>query len=224
VDPTGVVTLRRDYDPWGNTSAGATTSGWAYTGREWDAETDLYYYRARYYDSSRARFNAQDPAGQGAENLYAYAANSPIRLSDPLGLRPGQGFWTPEDAVIDTFQYIADNSYQYKWDAWEWGGMVCEINGCFCCTEPITDHLRGQVEPRRSPCKNGTTQVGWYHTHTPDSLPGFSRADRFRSSPSQDNVPAYALQTSDGKVLKYVWAAGSSAYTIIGQVRVPKLD
>ena len=31
-------------------------NGYTYTGREWDKETGLYYYRARYYDPMDGRF------------------------------------------------------------------------------------------------------------------------------------------------------------------------
>jgi RHS repeat-associated protein len=34
-----------------------------YTGQEYDAETDLYYYGARYYDAGVGRFTTQDPLG-----------------------------------------------------------------------------------------------------------------------------------------------------------------
>lgn len=37
------VTLTRTYDPFGNLTSGAATSGYAFTGREWDAEIGLYY-------------------------------------------------------------------------------------------------------------------------------------------------------------------------------------
>ncbi len=87
VDATGTtVTLRRDYDPWGNMSAGASTNGWAYTGREWDAETELYYYRARYYGSGAGRFTSEDPiALAGGPNLYAYIGGRVTVGTDPLG-------------------------------------------------------------------------------------------------------------------------------------------
>jgi RHS repeat-associated protein len=61
---------------------------YGYTGREIDEETDLNYYRARYYDSSIGRFITQDPIGfnAGDTNLYRYVNNNPINLIDPLGL------------------------------------------------------------------------------------------------------------------------------------------
>jgi RHS repeat-associated protein len=34
---------------------------YGFTGREWDSETGLYYYRARYYDPRIGRFISKDP-------------------------------------------------------------------------------------------------------------------------------------------------------------------
>jgi RHS repeat-associated protein len=92
---TGTVTLTRDYDPFGNPLAGAATAGYAFTGREWDSETNLYYYRARYYDPNVGRFNSEDPSGRegdGRGSLYTYVKNRPIIYRDPLGLK-GETCW-----------------------------------------------------------------------------------------------------------------------------------
>ena len=61
-----------------------------YTGREYDAETGLYYYRARYYNPQTGRFISEDPIGFGGgdENLYRYVGNNPISLTDPYGEFP----------------------------------------------------------------------------------------------------------------------------------------
>ncbi|MGH9462624.1 MAG: RHS repeat-associated core domain-containing protein, partial [Vicinamibacteria bacterium] len=73
------------YDPFGNPEQ-AIPSGFAYTGREWDAETGLYYYRARYYDPGTGRFISEDPMGfVDGPNLYAYVAGDPINRRDPSG-------------------------------------------------------------------------------------------------------------------------------------------
>lgn len=65
------------------------------TGREWDKETGLYYYRARYYDPMEGRFLSKDPesfAG-GDANLYGYVLNNPINYTDSTGLAvPGEKF------------------------------------------------------------------------------------------------------------------------------------
>lgn len=63
----------------------------AFTGRQFDKESGLYYHRARYYDPSVGRFLQQDPY-QGKMSLpisvvnkYAYAGNSPTIYKDPNG-------------------------------------------------------------------------------------------------------------------------------------------
>jgi RHS repeat-associated protein len=58
-----------------------------FTGREFEPETGLYYYRARYYKPSIGRFLQTDRIGyEGGLNLYTYGDNDPIMDNDPLGL------------------------------------------------------------------------------------------------------------------------------------------
>ena len=60
---------------------------YTYTSREYDEEIGLYYYRARYYDSTSGRFISEDPVGFGGGiNQFAYVANNPVNFVDPLGL------------------------------------------------------------------------------------------------------------------------------------------
>jgi RHS repeat-associated protein len=58
-----------------------------FTGREFDSDTGLYYYRARYYNPEIGRFLQTDPIGYGdGMNWYRYGCNSPLGVSDPFGL------------------------------------------------------------------------------------------------------------------------------------------
>ena len=58
-----------------------------FTGRRFDYETGLYYYRARYYNPYIGRFLQTDPIGYGAGiNWYAYCGNNPVNRADPAGL------------------------------------------------------------------------------------------------------------------------------------------
>jgi RHS repeat-associated protein len=76
------------YDTYGQPGVGAATGQpYRYTGRRFDAETGLYYYRARYYAPALGRFLQTDPVGYDADfNLYAYVGNDPVNRNDPSGL------------------------------------------------------------------------------------------------------------------------------------------
>src|SRR5207302_8280045 len=87
-----------NYDSYGQPTAstGTVTNPFRYTGREFDSETGIYFYRARYYDPGAGRFASEDPAQfAGGINFYRYVGNSPTRFLDPYGLGPVN----PQDMV-----------------------------------------------------------------------------------------------------------------------------
>jgi RHS repeat-associated protein len=94
-DSTGATARSYAYDAWGNIleQTGAVENPYTYTGREYDAETELYYFRARYYDPRSGRFLQKDPIGPTGRNinLYWYVRNNPVNLVDPMGLEPWYG-------------------------------------------------------------------------------------------------------------------------------------
>ena len=88
---TAVIGNHIKYDSFGNIasqSAPGAEFRYSYTGREFDAETGLYYYRARYYDAATARFIGEDPLtfAAGDANFYRYVGNTPMTLTDPSGM------------------------------------------------------------------------------------------------------------------------------------------
>ena len=82
------VLVRYEYDVFGAIRNETATSDNTrkFTGKEFDADSNLYYYGARYYDPYIGRFTQRDPVGDGG-NWYAYTANNPLAFVDPTGLR-----------------------------------------------------------------------------------------------------------------------------------------
>jgi RHS repeat-associated protein len=62
-----------------------------FTGREYNVETGLYYYRARYYDPGLGRFLQRDQWSapltdpSSLVNRYIYCSNNPVNWIDPFG-------------------------------------------------------------------------------------------------------------------------------------------
>jgi RHS repeat-associated protein len=79
------------YDSFGKqtSSSGSLTNPFQFTARESDPETNLYFYRARYFDPHSGHFISEDPIWGGEDgkpNFYVYASNDPVDRFDPLGL------------------------------------------------------------------------------------------------------------------------------------------
>ena len=122
-DQNGAVTNAYAYDSYGTAeeSVESLAQRFRYTGREFDALTGLYHYRARAYDPQTGRFLQEDPlhfealhpkrgeqfGGEFPEsklqiglasafaselNLYRYVANYPVQFTDPYG-KFGYGFY-----------------------------------------------------------------------------------------------------------------------------------
>lgn len=99
-DNTGITVSTYIYDAfWKShlTSGIDTGNTRLFTGREYDSETGLYYYRARYYSAELGRFISRDPIGTTDDvNLYGYVGNNPVMFSDPMGKEKILIFWWEE--------------------------------------------------------------------------------------------------------------------------------
>jgi RHS repeat-associated protein len=120
-DGSGSVVQSYGYSAFGAISAVASVSfsqPHAFTGREYDPSTGLYYYRARYYDPRLGRFVSDDPLGfmGGTFNLARYVGNNPVNFTDPTGeLEPvmttlvivggGMAIWLGESVVTQTWRW-----------------------------------------------------------------------------------------------------------------------
>jgi RHS repeat-associated protein len=88
-DGTGSVVNSYIYKSFGEiySQTSSVVQPLTFTAREYDPESGLYYYRARYYDPKAGRFPTKDPIGLVGRdvNLYRAMGNNPINLVDPLG-------------------------------------------------------------------------------------------------------------------------------------------
>jgi RHS repeat-associated protein len=93
-DDSQAVVCSYDYSAFGTiiSESGTLKNPFTYTAREYDSESGLHYYRARYYDAGVGRFLSRDPIRYNAGvNLYVYVGNNTIIFVDPMGLYiPGE--------------------------------------------------------------------------------------------------------------------------------------
>jgi len=130
-DDSGAVEERYAYSPFGiMEERSGVGNPYLYTGREYDEETGLYYYRARHYDPQLGRFLQPDPLGYVADmNAYSYVGNAPANFVDPLGLAKQYVYQVSRDlfsrAMKDLYQRkLVQTSPGYldyiEFDSWFW--------------------------------------------------------------------------------------------------------
>ena len=84
------------YNPWGeslyewNSGTASFSSPYRFNGKEFDQETGLNYYGARYYDNEISMWLSVDPMAMTGKNMtmspYQFTDNNPVMLVDPNGL------------------------------------------------------------------------------------------------------------------------------------------
>jgi len=91
-DEAGKVVQKYKYDVFGSLTGktGLAETKYLYTGQEYDFESELYYYNARYYNPQLGRFISRDEfAGKDGDsvskNRYVYVKNNPFKYVDPSG-------------------------------------------------------------------------------------------------------------------------------------------
>ena len=156
-DSDGDTVQVYEYDVYGQVAASDPNhpNPFLFTGRRYDTETGLYYYRARYYNASIGRFLQTDPIGYGdGMNMYAYCANNSVNSIDPSGCvqyvdaeqdpdnpcsvcggersdHYGGVYLDPpptRKAYINDFWGIKNREAQKYWEYYEWTGGFKIVN------------------------------------------------------------------------------------------------
>jgi RHS repeat-associated protein len=122
---TGAIANTYTYDSFGKLTAstGSTTNRFQYTAREFDSESGLYYYRARYYDPTAGRFVTEDPMRfRAGVNFYTYVKNRATNLRDPFGLVCLASGGSPRPCSLSaSFQIGGECNYFYYCSPTNWG-------------------------------------------------------------------------------------------------------
>ena len=80
------------YATEGGSYAGGTANAQSFAASRFETPVAPGYsfFRNRIYDQGTGRWTQEDPIGvAGGSNLYQYAGNNPVTLSDPFGLKAG---------------------------------------------------------------------------------------------------------------------------------------
>jgi RHS repeat-associated protein len=166
------------YDSFGNvtSSTGSFSQPFRFTGREWDSETGLYFYRARYYDSQPGRFISEDSwKFLAGPNFYSYVANDPVGQIDPSGhqqTHPAPGYdpapWN-DPAHVHTnncYSYACDRLHPPGPDNKPQPGEVAGIplpSTINCVVLKALAKADGLKDSDHSYCPCGTHDVTDYH-------------------------------------------------------------
>jgi RHS repeat-associated protein len=161
------------YDTFGNIAAsgGSFVNPYLYTGRDYDSETGLQYYRARYYDPQIGRFIGEDPIRfRAGVNFFKYVKNSPPTFKDAYGLREECGLvaehrltpWIPSANIVSVtpwmfkdFAVIDDQGLASVRCRWErtvkkalWGNALFVLEYRCVSTNPCDQLIRQQTHYR----------------------------------------------------------------------------
>ena len=135
-DSVGAVKQIVEYDPWGKTVRDTITGtpdqqAWhLFTSKQFDKESELYYYGARYYNPVIGRFITpdeivQDATNPQALNRYSYTSNNPVNRTDPSG-HSWKKFWKKwGDFISPLGRAIVTGDWQnFGWQMLNLAGVV----------------------------------------------------------------------------------------------------
>ena len=113
----GEVVQHIEYVPFGEVFIeernGVWNTPYLFNAKEFDEETGMYYYGARYYEPRLSLWMTTDPLEEEYPNIitYGFCHNNPVVLVDPDGMGDyynKNGIWLGNDGKKDNLAYLAD--------------------------------------------------------------------------------------------------------------------
>ena len=169
-DLDGVVVERTEFYPYGRPrydERNTFDSAYKYTGKEFDKESALMYYGARYYEPVVGKFVSVDPLYAEVDalekktfeefllnpqqvNIYIYCLNNSVTLVDPSGSNPvvpalflGAGYGLLNRAAFDIGYNMTDPAKGFQFSSWRSyvastiGGMATGGAALFVTKNPL---------------------------------------------------------------------------------------
>lgn len=193
----------------------------AYAGREWDPDAELYYYRARWYDPAVGKFLSEDPIGFSSSdvNIQRYVGNNPANFTDPTGLDG-----------IGAFSFCRGENYLYATakpvppsipgapnispgPGWTWKGVLPEGGPFGAWVHPDFGSLHWDPTPHGDigPHWDWVDKWGNKWRFEPETGKWFGDKDNNDNKPTPDFPPG-TLQTVGGAI-----GVGIIIYVIISE-------
>ena len=103
----GEVAQHIEYVPFGEVFIEERHNTWntpyLFNAKEFDEETGMYYYGARYYEPRLSLWMSTDPLTEKSPNVsaYVYCFGNPLRYIDPIGL--DSVYWGQDGTKLGTF-------------------------------------------------------------------------------------------------------------------------
>ena len=134
---TNAVVASYTYDAFGNltNTVGTSDNAFLYCSEYFDAETQTYYLRARYYNPANGRFTQQDAwayidaSDPLSLNLYTYCYSNPVRYIDPTGRITQEEIKMYEDGLLSQDVYDILIDLTNRWINAETQAAKNEIHG-----------------------------------------------------------------------------------------------
>ena len=133
-DEDGNIVVERDFTPFGErtnvdlydeTNRDPAEDDSGFTGKDWDADIELYYFNARWYDPEIGRFISQDSA-EDDPTLYVYGFNNPMKFVDPSGYWNVNINWT--SVLTTTISHISPQASEILFAYSSFRGFIGTIN------------------------------------------------------------------------------------------------